>query len=185
MMPPNSESPDTQSPKPQKDYRAARRAFIAACEAAGVDTVARLHPHPGPDGKPLFMDCAALGPRRAPKAMLVVAEDAAGSAIQIELLRGEIAPPPDAKLVLVHALDPAAFAGVAGDSAWPPAMLGAVATEDLPKVRDLTVLALGGRGESLEPVLRARLPEAKVKIVPPACDITQARNAIAAFFAPQ
>ena len=38
---------ETESPKPQMNYRAARRAFIAACEAAGVDTVARLHPHPG------------------------------------------------------------------------------------------------------------------------------------------
>ena len=183
MMPPNSESPE--APKPQMDYRAARRAFIAACEAAGVETVARLHPHLGPDGKPLFMDCAALGPRRAPKAMLVVAEDAAGSAIQIALLRGGITPPSDAKLVLVHALDPAAFAGVAGDPAWPPAMLGAVATEDLPKVRDLAVLTLGGRGEALEPVLRARLPQAKVKTMPPAPDIAQARDAVAAFFAPQ
>ena len=31
-----------ESPKLQMDYRAARRAFIAACEAAGVETVARL-----------------------------------------------------------------------------------------------------------------------------------------------
>ncbi|HWM62033.1 MAG TPA: DUF2817 domain-containing protein, partial [Rhizomicrobium sp.] len=104
-MPPTSESPGTEGPKPQKDYRAARRAFIAACEAAGVDTVARLHPAKGPDGKPLFMDCAALGPRRAPKAMLVVAEDGAGSAIQIELLRGEIALPLGAKLVLIGDVD--------------------------------------------------------------------------------
>jgi len=36
--------------------------------------------------------------------------------------------------VLVHALDPAAFAGVAGNPDWPSAMLEAVATEDLPKV---------------------------------------------------
>src|SRR5436309_1934922 len=177
MMPPISESPDS--------YRAARRAFITACEAAGVDTVARLHPHPGPDGKPLFMDCAALGPRRALKAVLVVAEDAAGSAIQIALLRGAIALPPDARLVLVHALDPAAFAGVAGDPAWPPAMLGAVATEDLSKVRDLALLTLGGRGESLEPVLRASLPQAKLKTEPPACNIDEARDVIAAFFGPQ
>jgi hypothetical protein len=174
---------ETESPKPQKDYRTARRAFIAACEAAGVDAIARLHPAKGPDGKPLFMDCAALGPRRAPRAMLVVAQDAAGSAIQIALLRAGIAPPPDAKLVLVHALDPAAFAGVAGDPGWPAAMLGAVVTEDLPKVRDLAVLTLGGRGTALEPVLQARLPQAKVKTVPPAPDIARARDAVAAFFA--
>ena len=54
-------------------YRALRRAFIAACEKARIDTVARLHPTKGPDGKPLFMDCAALGPRGASRGVLVVA----------------------------------------------------------------------------------------------------------------
>src|SRR5471032_360395 len=125
-------SANTESP-----YRAARRAFIAACEAAGVDAIARLHPAKGPDGKPLFMDCAALGPRRAAKAMLVVAQNAAGAQILTALLRDALSPPADTKLVLVHALDPAAFAGVPGDPGWPAAMLGAVATEDLSKVREL------------------------------------------------
>ena len=177
---------------PKAHYRAARRAFIAACEAAHVDTVARLHPAKGPDGKPLFMDCAALGPRRAVRAMLVVAQDAAGAALLTALLRDGGAAPPDAplldalldaRLVLVHALDPAAFAGVAGDPAWPAAMLGAVATEDLPKVRDLAVLMLGGGGEGLGPVLQARLPEAKIALPPPVSDIAQARRVLAAFFA--
>ena len=96
-----------------------------------LDTIARLHPAKGPDGKPLFMDCAALGPRDAAK------RGAGGgarcrpaSAILVALLQGGLTAPPDARLVLVHALDPAAFAGVAGDPAWPAAMLGAVATED-------------------------------------------------------
>ena len=48
-----------ESPNP-KAYRAARRGFIAACEKARVETVARLHPAKASDGKPLFMDCAAL-----------------------------------------------------------------------------------------------------------------------------
>ena len=121
-------------------YRAARRAFIAACEKAHVDTVARLHPSKGPDGKPLFMDCAALGPRDATRAVLVVGCDAADTGLLMQLLD---APPKDARLVLVHAFDPAAFAGVPGDPAWPPAMLGAVATEDLSRVRALAVMALG------------------------------------------
>ena len=56
-------------------YRSARRAFIAACEAAHVDTVARLHPSRDKDGKPLFMDSAALGPRLAQRAVLAIAND--------------------------------------------------------------------------------------------------------------
>src|ERR1700704_4668767 len=111
----------TESPDNRKTYRAARRAFIAACEKAHVDTVARLHPAKGPDGKPLFMDCAALGPRRAAKAVLVVGYDAAGTGMMTDLLQPAL--PVDARLVLVHALDPALFAGVASDPAWPAAML--------------------------------------------------------------
>ena len=164
----------------QTPYRAARRAFIAACEAAHVETVARLHPSKGPDGKPLFMDCAALGPRRAQRAMLVVAKDAAGAQVLTGLLGAPV--PPDARLVLVHALDPAAFAGVAGEPGWPAAMLGAVATEDLPKVRDLALLALDGRGEELKPALQQRLPEAAITILAPARDAGQAMKRIADFF---
>src|SRR5882724_596315 len=100
------------SPKDRGAYRAARRAFIAACEKAHVDTVARLHPAKGPDGKPLFMDCAALGPRRAARAVLAVAYDAAGTAMMTDLLQ-QPPLPADARLVLVHALDPARFAGIA------------------------------------------------------------------------
>ncbi len=168
------------SREPQSLYRAARRAFIAACEAAQVETVARLHPAKGPDGKPLFMDCAALGPRHAAKAMLVVAGDAAAAAMMTALAVQSW--PAGARLVLVHALDPAAFPGVAGDPAWPAAMLKAVATEDLSKVRDLAVLALGGSGKELRPVLEAQLPEARIKVLPPVRDIGRARDAIAAFF---
>jgi len=170
------------SAEPQSPYRAARRAFIAACEAAHVESVARLNPARCADGKPLFMDCAALGPRHAQKAMLLVAQDAAGAGMLTALLRTQARVPPDARLVLVHALDPAAFAGVVGDSGWPSAMLKAVATEDLPKVRDLAVLALDGTGESLVPALQAQLPRAKIRTLPPARDAAEARDAIAAFF---
>jgi len=165
----------------QTSYRTARRAFIAACEAAHVDTVARLHPTKGPDGKPLFMDCAALGPRHATRAVLVVAEDAADSEVLRALLG--VAVPPDARLVLVHALDPAAFARVAAEPGWPAAMLGAVAIEDLAKVRNLGVLALGGHGEKLKPVLQAQLPKATIKLLAPTADIGRAMATIADFFA--
>ena len=161
-------------------WRAARRAFIAACEKAHIDAVARLHPRKGPDGKPLFMDCAALGPRRATRAVLVVGYDAADTELLMQLLDD---PPKDARLVLVHAFDPAAFAGVPGDPAWPPAMLGAVATEDLSRVHALAVMVLGRADESLKSVLREKLPQAAIADLSRAHDAAQARKAIAAFFA--
>jgi len=174
----------TESPGDRKTYRAARRAFIAACEKAHIDTVARLHPAKGPDGKPLFMDCAALGPRRAGRGVLVVGYDAAGTELLIQLLTD---PPTeakkDARLVLVHAFDPAAFAGVRVDPAWPPTMLGAVAIEDLSRVRNLAVLALGRMDESLKSVLGEKLPQAAIVSLPPAADAMAARHAIAAFLA--
>jgi hypothetical protein len=91
--------------------------------------------------------------------------------------------PADARLVLVHALDPARFAGIAGDPAWPGAMLGAVAVEDLSRVRDLAVLALGRDDESLGPLLQDRLPAAAVRLLPAAATAAQAKGAIAQFFA--
>jgi hypothetical protein len=170
----------TESPEDRKTYRAARRAFIAACEKMHIDTVARLHPAKGPDGKPLFMDCAALGPRFATRAVLVVGFDAAGSDLLTQLVT-LVAPPVDARLVLVHGFDPAGFAGVQGDPAWPPAMLEAVVTEDLSRVRTLGILALGDR--DLKSVLQARLPAARITMLPPAADAMQARDGIAAFLA--
>ena len=126
----------------ESSYRAARRAFIAACEAAHVDSIARLHPARDKDGKPLFMDCAALGPRLATRAVLAIASDAAGSAIMVALLKQKPVLPENSRLVLVHALDPAAFAGVKTDPAWPAATLAAVAIEDLSRVRNLDILPL-------------------------------------------
>ena len=159
-------------------YRAARRAFIAACEAAHVDPIARLHPTRGPDGKPLFMDCAALGPRLATRAVLAIATGANGSAIMTRALK-DLAPlPEDTRLVLIHALDPAAFAGVPTDPAWPAAMLQAVATEDLSRVKTLGVLPLGaGSLPALPP-----LPPAKVIVLPSATDIAGVAAALAAIF---
>ncbi len=161
-------------------YRAARRAFIAACEAAHVDTIARLHPARDADGKPLFMDCAALGPRLATRAVLAIASDPAGSAIMADLLRTPL--PDDARLVLIHALDPAAFGGVPTDTAWPAAMLGAVATEDLSRVRALAVLPLVTDPGGLEPPLRTALPKAAIEILPPASGPGDAGAAVASFF---
>ena len=160
-------------------YRAARRAFIAACEAAHVDTIARLHPAKPADGKPLFMDSAALGPRLATWALMMIATDAAGSAIAVALLEDGIALPPDTRLVLVHALDPATFAGAKIDPDWPGAMLGAVTAEDLSRVRDLAALPLGDADAGHRAALAL---QTAVTILPPAATLAEARAAIADFF---
>jgi len=158
-----------------KDYRAARKAFIAACEAVGVDAIARVHPIRGGDGKPLFMDAAALGPRLAQKALMVLAHDLPGSAVLTGLMRQKVTPPGDARLVLVHAPDPAAFAGMSGDGPWLLASLSAVATEDLSKVAKLRVLNLNGGGN----LLAAALPGATILALP-AKNIVAARDKILA-----
>ena len=162
-------------------YRAARRAFIAACEKAHAETVARLAPGKAPDGMPLFMDCAALGPRHAAKAVLAAAYDEKGSEILIFLLSEK--PPPDTRLVLVHALDPAAFAGIGADPVWAAAALRSVATEDLSRVRHLGVLPLARSDETLMTVLGRHLPQIRVTALDGAT-AAEARTAIAGFFAP-
>lgn len=174
-----------ETPQSQTSYRTARRAFIAACEKAHVETVARLHPARGPDGKPLFMDSAAVGPRHAAKAVLVAAYDATGSAVLIALLVDKFRSvlPPDAQLVLVHALDPAAFAGVESDPAWTAAMLGAEAVEDLSHARQLAVLPLNRPDETLQPILKAHLPRARITVLPQVPTAAKAWKEIAAFFA--
>ena len=175
MMPTRPESPHL-------TYRAARRAFIAACEKAHIDTVARLHPSKGPDGKPLFMDCAALGPRHAARAVLLVGHDAAGTGLLMQLL-GTVTAPKDARLVLVHAFDPARFAGAPGDAAWPHTMLGAVVTEDLSHVGELTVMSLVVDGGNLKTAIQEKLPQAAITILPPVNSAAKLRDMISAFFA--
>lgn len=99
-----------------QDYRGARKAFIAACETRGVDVIARVHPRAkGPDGKPLFLDVCALGPRQAQKALLLIAgthgvEGYFGSGALTGLLRTGVEPPEGARVVMIHALNPFGFA---------------------------------------------------------------------------
>ena len=97
-------------------YRQARQAFIAAAQGAGTDVITRVHPTArGPDGKPLFLDTAALGPRDAKRALLLICgthgvESYFGSGAQTGLLREGIRPPQGARIVMVHALNPFGFA---------------------------------------------------------------------------
>ena len=144
-------------------YRDSRRAFIAACEAAHVDVIARVQPGKAADGKPLFTDTAALGERLATRATLVVGNGPESSAMLIQLLR--LPPPPGDRLVLVHALDPVHFGGLP-DPGWAGKVLTAVATEDLSRVTELAVMDLTG-GDLLA-LLQAALPRAAITLTRPA-----------------
>lgn len=142
-----------------KDYRNARKAFIAACEHAQGDSIARVHPTAlGPDGKPLFIDSVAFGSREAAKALLVITggngeSGSLGSHILTALLDSKVMPLPGTRLVMVHALNPFGFAwrrqtnedGFSLDDpkarqSWSCAMLRAIATEDLARTQKLRIL---------------------------------------------
>lgn len=135
-------------------YRLARRDFIAAVTQAGGDAISRVHPAKGPDGKPLFCDSAAWGPRDAARGLLLVAgQDGALT----EFLRQRPIVPKGARMVAVHALDPFSWAwGRTGaPSGWPQNTLADIALEDLSRVSALTMLALD---DSVPPPLpRARV----------------------------
>lgn len=99
------------------DYRSARAAFLQACTAAGLGTIARVHPKArGRDGKPLFLDTATIGPRDATSALLLISgthgvEGYFGSGVQTGLLREGLVRRVSnaAKVVMLHALNPHGF----------------------------------------------------------------------------
>ena len=127
------------------------------------------------------MDSAALGPRLAERAVLAVTGDSIGSSLLTGLLTEK--PPASARLVLVHAYDPASYAGAESDRDWPAAMLGAVATEDLSRVLRLAILPLAMGGDGLVRVVSARLPKAAVTLLPRADSSAAALAAIRSFLA--
>jgi hypothetical protein len=142
-----------------KHYRQARRDFIAACEKAGADAIGRVHPAMGPDGKPLFCDSAAFGPRSAGRALLLIA---GRQGVVTALLARGIALPATARLVAVSTLDPhaRAWGGPGAPRDWPRKTLGAIAAEDLPHCRELVALDMDGSGDKA--VLAAALPKAAI-----------------------
>ncbi|HEY1707331.1 MAG TPA: M14 family metallopeptidase [Rhizomicrobium sp.] len=104
--------PETHFPA---DYRSARHAFLTASDRLDVTT--RVHPEArGPDGKPLFMDVAEIGARKAKAALLLMsathgAEGYFGSGVETGLLReGALVPPKGSKIVVLHAVNPYGFA---------------------------------------------------------------------------
>lgn len=191
----NTDNPAASFPK---DYRSARKAFISACTRAHADSIARVHPKAsGPRGNPLFLDSVALGSRDAAKALLVVAgsdgrEIRQSSAVLTGLLDGMVRPAADARLVLVHALNPFGAAwekcenetGVVldepgGIESWSYAMLRAVLTEDLSRVTKLRVLELTRAGRTSLTDAGSGMLAGILKAARPAVDIRVARLALA------
>ena len=142
-----------------KNYRQGRRDFIAACEKAGGDAISRVHPAMGPDGKPLFCDSAAFGPRGGTRALLLIAGP---DGTVTKLLQRGIVLPKAARLVAVHALDAFAHAwGRTGTPAdWPRKTLADIATEDLSHATELVALDMDGSGDKA--ALAAALPQAAI-----------------------
>ncbi len=99
------------------DYRAARAAFMAAAEGAGLGVTSRVHPSAkGRDGKPLFLDTTTIGAREVEKALLLISgthgvEGYFGSGVQTGLLREGLAGrvPEGVQLVMLHAFNPYGF----------------------------------------------------------------------------
>ena len=101
------------------DYSQARERFRTAAEAAGATLTA--YPHPtqmGPQGEPLAVDVARLGPDK-PRAVIITTsathgvEGFAGSGCQVGWLRSDLlrdARPEDVTVVCVHAINPYGFA---------------------------------------------------------------------------
>ncbi len=99
-------------------YGEARHRFLAAAADAGASVTTSPHPtQAGPEGEPLAIDVAQLGPADSPAALVVVSgthgvEGYAGSAIQTDWLgrRSSDPLPSGLRLILVHALNPYGFA---------------------------------------------------------------------------
>jgi hypothetical protein len=150
-----------------KTYRQERRDFIAACQKAGSDAISRVHPAMGPDGKPLFCDSAAFGPRFAVRALLLVAGP--GGVVTALLARG-IVLPKTVGLVVVNALDPHArdWGATGKPPDWPRKTLAAIAAEDMAHCRELVALDMDGSGD--KPALAAALPKTAIlfrNVAPP------------------
>lgn len=99
------------------DYATARDRFLAAARDCGATIRSHRFQADGPNGGPLTMDVARLGPPEPERAVIVSSglhgvEGFFGSAVQLAwLLRvpGR-SPPPRTGLVMVHALNPFGFA---------------------------------------------------------------------------
>ena len=111
-------APAAPHPAFAEDYSAARAKFRDAAGRAGAILEAhRLPGHDGPDGEPLFLDAAWLGPEDADVVILSLsgthgAEGFNGSAAQVHWLNGYGGQmlPKGVAMLFVHAVNPFGFA---------------------------------------------------------------------------
>ena len=100
-----------------RDWAEARAKFVDAARRAGAVHRAWPHPLKGPAGEALSTDTAWLGPRDAPRVLVVIAgthgvEGFCGSGPMVGLLRGDAALglPPDTGVLLIHGVNPHGWA---------------------------------------------------------------------------
>src|SRR3546814_12291020 len=103
-------------------YAQAQKRFLAAAAKAGARTSSEPHPLTGPNGEALAIDVARIGPADAPKLLAITSgthgiEGYTGSAIQTKLMDDGLMDdgiadtlPPEAELILIHAVTPWGFA---------------------------------------------------------------------------
>lgn len=99
------------------DYARARERFIERCTSAGIDVVSHRNPGTGPEGEPLYTDCAIVGPENPDRVMIVNSgnhgvEGFCGSAALAGWLRSGFHRrlPVNTRVILIHALNPYGFA---------------------------------------------------------------------------
>ena len=97
------------------DYRAARNRLLSLTQEAG-DWVhqAIRHPSSGADGEDIFTDVFWKGPEDASRVLVISsgthgAEGFCGSAVQSQLVAGDLTLPDDLAIMLVHAINPFGF----------------------------------------------------------------------------
>ena len=91
-------------------YSEARSKFVDAAKSSGAIVHTMVHPLKGPSGEALSTDIACLGNADAKNVLLVASgvhgvEGFYGSAVQTGVLTS-LSPPPDTRIVLVHAINP-------------------------------------------------------------------------------
>ena len=100
-----------------RDWAEARAKFVDAARRAGAEHRVWPHPLKGPGGEALCTDTAWLGPRDAPRVLVVIAgthgvEGFCGSGPMVGLLRGDAALglPPGTGVLLIHGVNPHGWA---------------------------------------------------------------------------
>jgi hypothetical protein len=99
------------------DFAEARRRFLRAAKARGAALRSYPNPNRGPTGERLATDCAWIGPRDAPKVLVLVSgthgvEGFCGAGAIMDVLTTPLRLPRGVALLLIHAINPYGFAWI-------------------------------------------------------------------------